>query len=206
VSNRSAPSPAATPAEDAELVRRALQGSQEAFRDLVVRFERPVYSLLVRMVQDPMTAEDLAQEVFVKAYRRLSTYDPQWKFSSWLFKIAHNTAIDQLRKGAVETVPLDASTDDEGRGSLAAVLADDALENPHAAAERRDLARNLEAAITRLRPDYRLAVLMFYVNGASYQEICEASGLPLGTVKTNLHRARKEMAHSMTALGWGPGP
>jgi RNA polymerase sigma-70 factor (ECF subfamily) len=195
-----------TPAEDAELVRRALRGSQEAFRELVVRFERPVYSLLVRMVQDPMTAEDLAQEVFVKAYRRLSTYDPQWKFSSWLFKIAHNTAIDQLRKGAVETVPLEATGEDDGRGSLAAVLADDALEDPHAAAERRDLARGLEAAIAKLRPDYRLAVLMFYVNGASYQEICEASGLPLGTVKTNLHRARKEMAHSMTALGWGPGP
>lgn len=206
MSTRSAPPQAATPAEDAALVRRALQGSQEAFRELVVRFERPVYSLLVRMVQDPQTAEDLAQEVFVKAYRRLSTYDPQWKFSSWLFKIAHNTAIDHLRKGTVETVPLEASPDDDGRGSLAAVLADGALEDPHAAAERRDLARGLEAAIAKLRPDYRLAVLMFYVNGASYQEICEASGLPLGTVKTNLHRARKEMAHSMTALGWGPGP
>lgn len=196
----------ATAVSDAELVQGALAGSQEAFRELVVRFERPVYSLLVRMVQDGMTAEDLAQEVFVKAFRRLGTYDPQWKFSSWLFKIAHNTAIDHLRKGGVETVPLEVTSDDDGRGSLAAVLSDDALESPHAAAERRDLARGLEAAIARLRPDYRLAVVMFYVSGASYQEICEASGLPLGTVKTNLHRARKEMAHAMTALGWGPGP
>lgn len=196
----------ATAVSDTDLVREALAGSEEAFRELVVRFERPVYSLLVRMVQDAMTAEDLAQEVFVKAFKRLGTYDPQWKFSSWLFKIAHNTAIDHLRKGGVETVPLEVAGDDEGRGSLAAVLSDEALEDPHAAAERRDLARGLETAIVRLRPDYRLAVLMFYVSGASYQEICEASGLPLGTVKTNLHRARKEMAQSMTALGWGPGP
>ncbi|HEY4574078.1 MAG TPA: RNA polymerase sigma factor, partial [Thermoanaerobaculia bacterium] len=76
---------------------------------------------------------------------------------------------------------------------------------PGAAAERRDLARSLEGAIRRLRPDYREAVLMFYVHGASYQEICEATGQPLGTVKTNLHRARKELAQTMAGLGWGPG-
>jgi len=188
---------------DVELVARARAGSQEAFRELVVRFERPVYSLVARMVQDPALAEDLAQEVFLKAYRRLDTYDPQRKFSSWLFKIAHNTTIDHLRRHALETVPLAAEKDDE-RGGLAAVLADAASEDPAAAAERRDLARSLERAIARLRPEYRESVVLFYVEGASYQDICEATGLPLGTVKTNLHRARKELAQHMTALGWGP--
>jgi RNA polymerase sigma-70 factor (ECF subfamily) len=188
---------------DAELVASTLRGSQDAFRELVVRFERPVYSLVLRMVQNPATAEDLAQEVFFKAYRRLDTYDPQWKFSSWLFKIAHNTTIDHLRRGAPETVPLEAEDDD--RGDLSAVLADATAENPEAASERKDLARSLEQAIARLRPEYREAVLMFYAHGASYQEICEVTGLPLGTVKTNLHRARKELAEIMTALGWGPG-
>ncbi|HYN22665.1 MAG TPA: sigma-70 family RNA polymerase sigma factor, partial [Thermoanaerobaculia bacterium] len=85
---------------DAQLVASALAGSQEAFRELVVRFERPVYSLIARMVQDPAMAEDLAQESFVKAYRSLRTYDASRKLSSWLFKIAHNTAIDYLRKSA----------------------------------------------------------------------------------------------------------
>lgn len=188
---------------DAELVASALRGSQDSCRELVRRFERPVYSLVVRMVQDPGTAEDLAQEVFVKAFRRLETFDPKWKFSSWLFKIAHNTTIDHLRRGAPETVPLEAEADGE-RGSLAAVLADETGEDPGAAAERRDLGRSLEKAIARLRPDYRQAVLMFYVHGASYQEICEVTGQPLGTVKTNLHRARKELAQVMTGLGWGP--
>jgi len=189
---------------DAELVASTLRGSQDAFRELVVRFERPVYSLVQRMVQNPATAEDLAQEVFLKAYRRLDTYDPQWKFSSWLFKIAHNSAIDHLRRGAPETVPLE-SPDDEDRGDLSAVLADAAAESPHAAAERRDLGRSLERALAHLRPEYRVAVVMFYAQGASYQEICEVTGLPLGTVKTNLHRARKELARVMTSLGWGPG-
>lgn len=187
---------------DAELVASALRGAQDAYRELVKRFERPVYSLVLRMVQDSGTAEDLAQEVFVKAFRRLDTYDPQWKFSSWLFKIAHNTTIDHLRRSTPETVPLETEEDD--KGSLASVLADESAETPQAAAERRDLGRSLESAIGRLRPEYRQAVLMFYVHGASYQEICEALGQPLGTVKTNLHRARKELAQTMTALGWGP--
>jgi RNA polymerase sigma-70 factor, ECF subfamily len=187
---------------DTELVAGALKGSQDAYRELVKRFERPIYSLIVRMVQDPATAEDLAQEVFVKAFRRLNTYDPQWKLSSWLFKIAHNTTIDHLRRGTPDTVPLE--TEEEGRGSLSAVLADATAEDPRAAAERRDLARSLERAISSLRPEYRQAVLMFYAHGASYQDICEVTGLPLGTVKTNLHRARKELAQAMTSLGWGP--
>src|ERR1700712_306572 len=112
---------------DAELVTSALRGSQDAFRELVTRFERPVYSLVLRMIQDAGTAEDLAQEVFVKAFRRLDTYDPQWKFSSWLFKIAHNTTIDHLRRGVPDTVPLESEGED--RGSLSAVLADEASES-----------------------------------------------------------------------------
>ena len=189
---------------DAEVVARAREGRQEAFREIVVRYERPIYSLVARMLQDPAAAEDLAQEVFIKAFRRLDTYDPQRKLSSWLFKIAHNTTIDYLRRHTPDTVPLEEEKDD-GRGGLAAVLADGSSENPALAAERRDMARSLERAIARLRPEYRESVVMFYLEGASYQEICEVTGLPLGTVKTNLHRARKELAQSMSDLGWGPG-
>lgn len=188
---------------DARLVARALAGSQEAFRDLVLRFERPVYGLIARMVQDPAMAEDLTQEAFVKAYRSLHTYDASRKLSSWLFKIAHNTTIDHLRRHVPSTVSLDAPRDEEGGGGLAAVLSDASVEDPAAAAERRDMARSLELAISRLRPEYREAVVLFYLEGATYQEICDVTGLPLGTVKTNLHRARKELAAQMSALGWG---
>lgn len=190
---------------DAELVAEARRGSEDAFRELVVRFERPIYSLVVRMIQDPGMAEDLAQEVFTKAFRHLETYDPARKFSSWLFKIAHNTTIDHLRRRLPRTVPLERTVPgEEERGDLAAVLADESLEDPSAAAERRDMARALEHAIARLRPEYREAVILFYLEGVSYQDICEATGLPLGTVKTNLHRARKELAATMAVHGWGP--
>ena len=188
---------------DAELVAGALRGFEADCRELVRRFERPVYSLIARMVQDPPTAEDLAQEVFVKAFRSLASYDPARKLSSWLFKIAHNATIDHLRRHQPETVSLEAEPDEEGRG-WAAVLADPSAESPAVAIERRDLARALERAIGTLRPEYRGAVLMRYAQGLSYEEICEATGLPLGTVKTNLHRARKELAREMTTLGWAP--
>ncbi len=194
---------------DAELVASALAGSQPAFRDLVVRFERPVYTLVLRMVHDSSTAEDLAQEVFLKAYRHLATYDPQRKFASWLFKIAHNTTIDHLRRADLNTVPLapmagEAAGDEAEGGGLLAVLADTATESPGVTAERHAMARALERAIAALRPEYREAVMLRYVEGLSYQEVCEALGLPMGTLKTNLHRARKQLAAAMSAAGWGP--
>ena len=187
---------------DAELVASTLRGSQEAFRDLVLRFERPVYALILRMVRDAETAEDLAQEVFVKAYRHLASYDPRRKFASWLFKVAHNTTIDHLRRAQLDTVPLAAEQEDGG--GLLAVLADTSAESPAAAAERRAMARALERAIRGLRPDYREAVVLRYIEGLSYEEIAEALAQPLGTVKTNLHRARKQMATALSAAGWGP--
>ena len=187
---------------DAELVAETLRGSQEAFRELVVRFERPVYALILRMVHDSATAEDLAQDVFVKAYRHLDAYDAQRKFASWLFKIAHNSTIDHLRRAVLDTVPL-AAEKEEG-GDLLAVIADPSVESPAAAVERRDMARALERAIGGLRADYREAVVLRYVEGLSYQEICDVLAQPLGTVKTNLHRARKELAEAMAAAGWRP--
>lgn len=187
---------------DAELVDRALAGSQDAFRELVERYERPVFSLLVRMLRDPALAEDLAQDVFVKAFRRLAQYDRGRQLSSWLFKIAHNTGVDHLRRREVETVSLAPPEGEDG--DHRAMLADPDAESPAAAAERADLARALERAIARLRVEYRELVTLRYQEGLSYQEIVEVTGQPLGTVKTHLHRARKELAGILSALGWGP--
>lgn len=187
---------------DAQLVASALAGSERAFHDLVRCYERPVYTLLLRMVRDPLLAEDLAQEAFVKAYRALASYDPARRFASWLFKIAHNTALDHLRRQELQTVPLEAGADD--RRDWSEVLVDTAVEDPEAAAGRRDLGRALEAAIGRLRPEYRAAIVLRFQEGLSYQEIAEELALPIGTVKTNLHRARKVLAGLMSGLGWGP--
>ncbi len=185
--------------QDAELIQEALDGSQEAHRQLVLRYQRPVWGLLQRMVRDSMLAEDLAQEVFVKAFRALGTFDRTRKFSSWLFKIAHNTAIDYLRRKQLDTVALETP---DGEPDLLAVVPDSESESPDSALQRQDLARDLEASLERLRPEHREVVLLRFHEGLSYEEIAEVTDLPLGTVKTHLFRARKAMARYLTARGW----
>ena len=187
--------------QDAELIQQALSGSQEAHRQLVLRYQRPVWGLLQRMVRDRMLAEDLAQEVFVKAFRALGTFDPRRKFSSWLFKIAHNTAIDHLRRKKLDTVALETPA---GEPDLLAVIPDSESESPDSALQRQDLAKDMEASLERLRPEYREVVLLRFHEGLSYEEIAEVTDLPLGTVKTHLFRARKAMARYLTARGWEP--
>lgn len=189
---------------DAELAVSARGGSEAAFRELVERFERPVFALVLRMVRDRPLAEDLTQETFVKAYRNLAAYDADRKFSSWLFKIAHNATIDHLRRRDLDTVPLEAPSDDDERGGLDRVLSDPAARGPEVAAGRGELAAALEAAVATLRPEYREVVLMRFAEEMGYQDIAEATGLPLGTVKTHLHRARKELMAELVARGFGP--
>ena len=189
---------------DKQLASEARAGSQRAYREIVERYERPVFNLVVRMVRDRGLAEDLAQDAFVKAFRALDTYRPdQGKFSSWLFKIAHNTAIDHLRRRELDTVPIDAGGDDDA--DFHEILADPESGSPLDAAVRGDLVEALAEAIERLRPEYREVVTLRHQEGLAYDEIAEVAGLPLGTVKTYLHRARKELATLLTEAGWGPG-
>ncbi|MGH7570993.1 MAG: RNA polymerase sigma factor [Gemmatimonadota bacterium] len=189
---------------DEQLVDEALSGSQSAYRELVRRFERPVFNLVVRMVRDHTLAEDVAQDAFIKAFTRLDTYRPeQGKFSNWLFKIAHNTAIDQLRKSGPDTYSLDRGDDDDDP-DFHAVLADTDATTPLEAAERADLAESMAAAVERLRPEYREVIVLRHQEGLAYEEIAEIAGLPLGTVKTYIHRARKELAALLGGSGWGP--
>src|ERR1700694_361121 len=98
-------------ASDQQVVAWAKQGHEAAFRELVRRYERPVFSLLYRMVRDRALAEDLAQETFIKVLNGIASYRPEYKFSSWIFKVANNTAIDHLRKRAGPTVPPDGAPD-----------------------------------------------------------------------------------------------
>ncbi|HYO46650.1 MAG TPA: sigma-70 family RNA polymerase sigma factor [Gemmatimonadota bacterium] len=191
-------------AADEQLVREALEGSQRAYRELVRRFERPVYNLVARMVRDQTLAEDLAQDAFVKAFGRLASYQlAQGKFSNWLFKIAHNTAIDHLRRAELDTVPLDAREPESA--DFHAILSDPDAPTPLDHAVRSDLAGALAAAVERLRPEYREVIVLRHQEGMAYEEIAEIAGLPLGTVKTYIHRARKDLAELLTEAGWGPG-
>lgn len=189
------------PKDDAALVREILAGSEEAAFELVKRFEKPVFALILRMVRDRPLAEDLAQEAFVKAFRALDSFHQDRKFSSWLFKIAHNTTIDHLRRATPDEVPLE--TDGEGLDPLATLSAPE-IEEPDRQAARRDMRDAFELCLSRLRPDYRQVVVLRFQEGLSYEEIAEICELPMGTVKTHLHRARKQLSEQMGELGWGP--
>jgi RNA polymerase sigma-70 factor, ECF subfamily len=186
------------PATDVELVRGALDGVESAFREIVQRYQRPVYGLIVRMVRDAGRAEELAQDTFVKAFRALHTYDMARKFSAWLLTIAHHVAIDELRKGSLPTEPLESPFGDGERREFP----DRSTPSPAVLAERGQLAHVLQQAIGRLRPEYREVVALRYERDLDYDEIVEITGLPMGTVKSALHRARKELAEHLESLGW----
>ena len=190
------------PPADADLVERALRGRQDAYRELVDRYSRAVFNLIARMVRDAGVAEELAQDAFVKAFGALKSFDPACKFSSWILRIAHNTAIDHLRRLRLPTVSVDA--DAPGR-DLRDLLADEREPTPYDHAEGVDLARDLERALAQLRPEYRRLIVLRYQEDQAYEEIAETLDLPLGTVKSHLHRARQELARLMTKAGWAPG-
>jgi RNA polymerase sigma factor (sigma-70 family) len=183
---------------DAELVQQALAGSQPAYRDLVSRYATPAVNLATRMVRDRALAEDLAQEAFARAFERLATYDQQRRFVSWFFQILHNVTIDYLRRKHLPTVSLD---DLQEAGALPPAAVSTA-DSPEAQAEQAALARALDVALARIRPEYREAVVLCYREELSIEEVAEIMSLPSGTVKTYLFRARKELAQILSAQGW----
>ena len=183
---------------DAELVRRALAGSQSAYRDLVNRYARPAVNLAARMVQDRGLAEDLAQEAFARAFEHLATYDEQRRFASWFFQILHNVTIDYLRRKRPPALSLD-DLEDAGHAVRDATSMGTP---PDTQAEQSALARALDSSLARIRPEYREAVVLHYREDLSVEEIAEAMSLPVGTVKTYLFRARKELASLLSAQGW----
>ncbi len=187
---------------DREVVALAKAGKEAAYRELLRRYERPVFSLIYRMVRDRALAEDLAQETFIKVLNALDTYRPEFKFSSWVFKIANNSAIDQLRRRELETLSLDGAPDAKTAEEVEATALQAVAggESPLAEMESRELGSEIEQAIARLRPEYRTAILLRHVEGRSYEEIADVMDLPLGTVKTYIHRARLEVREHLAHL------
>ena len=187
---------------DAELARDARAGSEAAYRELVARYATPAVNFVCRLVRDRALAEDLSQEGFLRVYQRLGTYDPQRKFSSWFFQVLRNVTIDYLRVHRVPTASLDELAEE---GHQAAVT-DERAVSPEELAWRSELASAINAALSRLRPEYREVVVLRYQEGLTQPEIAEILGLPPGTVKTYLHRARKELAGILAETISGRNP
>ena len=154
------------------------------------------------MVRDRETAEDLAQDAFVKVLNHIDKYSPEFKFSSWLFKIANNVAIDHLRRRRLDTISMDGSPHASTASEVEATTLN--LESEQESAldelEAKELGSAIERAIATLRPEYRACIMLRHVEGRAYEEIAATLDLPLGTVKTYIHRARHELRKALEGL------
>jgi len=175
-------------ASDPELVRRCLAGDEKAYRELVARYERQVYSVAMRMVRVAEDAEDLTQETFIRMFKALDRYDPTRPFPAWLLTIAARLSIDQLRRRRVKTVPL-VRTEPGSEEERTVEIADPGF-GPEELAVRQEEQSSAEGLIASLPEHYRIVVVLRHQHGLSYEEISEALHLPLGTVKARIHRAR----------------
>ena len=180
---------------DERLVELSLDGDEDAFGVLVRRYQRRLTAFLSQLVGDMELARELSQEAFVRAWSALERFNPKYRFSTWLFRIAHNLGIDQLRRRRLLTTPL-YRTDTEG--DEVEVVVPDLDKDPLGHLENRALASELREVIDGLRPEYRELVLLRHFGGLSYQEIADFTDMPLGTVKNKLFRAHSVLRKALT--------
>jgi RNA polymerase sigma-70 factor (ECF subfamily) len=195
---RAATADLATPIPDEELVRLALAGDQGSFGVLVERYQHRLVSFLHRMLRDVDTAHDLAQEVFLRVYQALDRYDPQFKFSTWTFRVAHNLGIDELRRRKVRWVPLQRPEGGEEDMPSERELPSTGP-TPYQDLRNEQRGDAIQRAIDGLPGDYRELIVMRHYAELSYEEIAQLKRMPLGTVKNKLFRGRQMLKEKLAA-------
>jgi RNA polymerase sigma-70 factor, ECF subfamily len=183
---------------DGELIIDAVGGRVDGFEELVRRYQRPITSYVFRMLGDYESSLDVTQEVFIKVYNSLSKYSSEYKFSTWLYRIAHNAAIDHMRRNSVTPQSLETENADgtyqlqiESRGP-----------SPEQDQERREWRTEIDSVVECLPATYRDLIILRHSRDLSYDEIAEVTGLPLGTVKNRLFRAREMMREIFIERGF----
>jgi RNA polymerase sigma-70 factor (ECF subfamily) len=173
------------------LIHLCLEGDRSAFERLVRRHQKGLVNHLYRLTGQPDTAKDLAQEVFIKVYTSLATFDPRYRFTTWMYRIASNCAIDHLRKRRPATCSLTlpaAESDDRCQADREIAGTDP---TPHQLLRCREIQERLEASVEALPSSYRQLILLRHQKHCRYDEIARITGLPIGTVKNRIFRARE---------------
>lgn len=176
--------------DDLACVRRCLEGETEAFDELVVRYQKMVYNAAVHVVRDREDALEVAQAVFLKAFRSLDAFDQRRRFFSWLYRIAINDALNFVAARHAHEPP--------------AVELPSRLAGPADLLEAREAREHVEAILGRLSPELRAAVVLRHFMDCSYQEAAEALGIPEKTFRSRLYEARQILRKELSALGYGP--
>ncbi len=172
---------------DKELIRKCQQGNKASFGILVGRYKDNVYNTVFRTLGNQHDAEDIAQEAFISAYKAIGKFDPERAFMPWLLKIAVNLSIDYLRRKQMQTVSLD-SIEMQSSGNLDPVK--NKLHSNSDGVEELELQQTVEQLLSVLPPKYRAVIVLYYTEGLKYNEIAQTLDIPVGTVKTYLHRGR----------------
>ena len=179
--------------KDFKLIDLAVKkGDQQAFAELMQRYKRPVYHMILKMIRNTDDAEDLTIEAFAKAFKNLHKFKKDYTFSTWLFRIATNNAIDFIRKKKLKTFSLNTSFTDDGGDAVNIDVEDNNL-NPQEEAIKSQKIELVQMFVTKLPPKYQRLVKLRYFDELSYEEIAQTLDAPLGTVKAQLHRARELM-------------
>lgn len=193
---------------DKQLVQRFRAGDRAAFDELVRRHYGRAYTLAYRMLGDPDSASDAVQAGFVRAYRGLASYRQTAAFTTWLYRIIVNVCLDMGRRsGRVQAVPLEGNAEDEGP-SVGDTLADQ-TGTPEDAVLQRERAMAVQAALLALTPHYRAVLVLYELQGLPYEDVARVLGVPVGTVKSRLNRARaafaEQFAGQLELFDLGPG-
>lgn len=175
--------------EDNALVRRALKGDRKAFEMIILRYQQPLLNYLGRLTGDREQAQDFTQEVFLKVHSSLSSFEPRFKFSTWLFKIASNFMIDFWRKKRISAVSLDRARSDEE--TLLSLQVPDAGPQVAKKYELTQIKKRIEAALERVPEELRELFVLRHINEFSYEEIAEIKELPVGTVKNRVFQTKE---------------
>jgi len=184
--------------EDKELIQSALAGNQGAYKRLMVRHRPAIFHIIYRIVRGEEVVEDLVQETFMKAFASLATYRSEYKFSTWLYRIAANAAIDFLRKKRLRTLSLD-SPPDTGDGATTIDIPDNS-HNPEQDIVNREQRLSINEAIDSLPEKYRVVIIYRHQDDKSYEEIAESLSIPIGTVKARIFRARELLKKKLRPL------
>ncbi len=177
---------------DYELVRKTLDGDQNSFAELVSRYKKLIYSVVYHYIKNREGMDDICQEVFIKVYKALPTYNPQFKFSTWCVKITTNLCVDTIRRKRVNLVPME-EIESVSRES-------DTPEKRYISRER---SVEIRKAITRLPEKYRTLIVLYHQKGMSYKEMAAMLNKPMSMIKNRLYRARFILRESLDGLDCG---
>jgi RNA polymerase sigma-70 factor, ECF subfamily len=182
---------------DRELVATAVTGAEGGFEELVKRYQRPISAYVYRMVGNYESALDLTQEIFMKVYGSLNKYRSEFKFSTWIYKIAHNAAVDHLRRNSAREQSIVKGSE----GDQYELPIESGRLSPELESERKERRGEIETVIRSLPAAYRELIILRHSQDLTYEEIVEVTGLPLGTVKNRLFRAREMMRQQFVDRG-----